>query len=83
MRITFMYTLKPRHSEQVCQTFFVHYIEEFTTYFKGNMLSKSSKWEVGLVHYIEVCYIKVRVYLKVAKRGSNFLRKFAVPRQEN
>ena len=38
-------TLKPRYSEQVCQTLFVHYV-------KCNMLIKSSKWELGLVHYI-------------------------------
>ena len=37
--------LKPWYSEQVRQTLFVHYI-------KYNMLSKSSKWELGFVHYI-------------------------------
>ena len=46
------YTLKPRYSEQVCQTLFVQYI-------KWNMLSKFSKWELGFVHYIKVCYVEV------------------------
>ena len=39
------YTLKPRYSEQVCQNLFVHYI-------KCNKLSKSTKLELGFVHYI-------------------------------
>ena len=42
---TFKNTLKPRYSEQVCQPIVVHYI-------KCNMPSKSSKWELGFVHYI-------------------------------
>ena len=40
-------TLKPRYNEQVGWNLFVHLI-------KCNMLSKLSKWELGLVHYIEV-----------------------------
>ena len=40
-----LYALKPQYSEQVCRTLFVHYI-------KCNMLSESSKWEMGFVHYI-------------------------------
>ena len=38
-------TLKPQYSEQVSQTLFVHHII-------CNMLSNSSKWELGFVHYI-------------------------------
>ena len=38
-------TLKHRYNEQVRQTLFVHYI-------KCTMLSKSSKRELGYVHYI-------------------------------
>ena len=40
-----IYTLKPRYSEHFRQTLFLHYI-------KCKMLSKSSKWELGFVHYI-------------------------------
>ena len=58
-------TLKPRYNEQVSQTLFVHYIEYYLFhYIKYNMLSKSSKWEMGFVHYIEVRHIKVWVYSK-------------------
>ena len=49
---SFTNTLKPQYSEQVCKNLFVHYIELFTTYIKCNMLSKSSKWELGFVPYI-------------------------------
>ena len=41
----YIYTLKPRYSKYFRQTLFVHYI-------KCKMLSKSSKWELGFVHYI-------------------------------
>ena len=45
--------LKPWYNEQVSQTLFVHYIEYYLFhYIKYNMLSKSSKWEMGFVHYI-------------------------------
>ena len=43
-------TLKPRYSKKVCQTFFSLY--QIILYIKCNMLSKSSKWELGFVHYI-------------------------------
>ena len=42
-------TLKPWYSEQVHQTLFVHY--RIIHYVKCNMLSKSSEWELGFVHY--------------------------------
>ena len=32
-------------------------------YIKCNVISKSSKWEMSFLHYIEVHYIKVWVYL--------------------
>ena len=47
------HTLKPRYSEQVCQTLFVHYIEKFTISNVIKMLSKSTKKELGFVHYIK------------------------------
>ena len=43
-------TLKPRYSKKVCQIFFSLY--QIILYIKCNMLSKSSKWELGFVHYI-------------------------------
>ena len=43
-------SLKPQYSKQVRQTLFVHY--RIIHYIKCNMLSKSSKWELGKVHYV-------------------------------
>ena len=45
-------TLKPWYSEQVSQTLFVHYIEYFSISNVKYLVSSSSKWELGFVHYI-------------------------------
>ena len=42
MNATILPIHTPRYNEQVSQTLFVHYI-------KCNMISKSSKWELGFV----------------------------------
>ena len=57
-----MYTqtsiLRTSQSDPFCSLYWIfHYI-------KCNMLSRSSKWEMGLIHYIEVRHSKVWVYSK-------------------
>ena len=48
----YLYTLKPWFNEQVRHMYLVCSLYRIIYYIKCKMLSKSSKWELDLVHYI-------------------------------